>query len=625
MGSVYKVQNIASGHTYALKFLHKQQTKDATWRRFDIEAKTANKLDHPNLIKVHETGLLADGQPFFIMDLVEGESLSEILRKRGRLPLEKAIKIFVQVGFALSYAHSSGVIHRDIKPSNIMIQEPGTDTTLGSIVKVVDFGIAKLTGQDEFNQQTLTMTGEIFGSPLYMSPEQCMGNTVDQRSDLYSLGCVIYEALTGAPPLVGDTALSTMMKHQSENALSLKEASMGIEFPERIEQIVAHLLAKDVNDRYQSAQLVTADLVSFDCGQINIVSDSPAYSRTRLEESNSWNNWLVAFGALSLLLAGIAIGYFIPRPESAKPAQSPQPLSPFPESKKPTKAENRFQILAQTPGYFSTLGPGKGERVFHFPKFAIGKLKFSDAVEKMAVDVKASGPNFAGIEFFPSPDFRDCPALFKKFRDDDIASLDLSVPRTIDAFPEVHSVDNIIPYILGYKKCRSLSLDDAKISPEAFHKLDDMPAFHELWVARTQLTGDALAKAKTLPNLKLLCLESMKNVKPAVRKIEEAGNIERLILRNCQIDIDDVRRIAKCKSLTVLDLQSNPGVTDECIGLLPVSIVDLYVVDCPITAKSIAAFKHLKNLRYLEITLSSWDQSMIRELRAALPYTRISS
>ncbi len=130
-----------------------------------------------------------------------------------------------------------------------------------AIVKVVDFGIAKLTGQDEFTQQTLTKTGEIFGSPLYMSPEQCTGIAVDHRSDLYSLGCVIYEALTGAPPLVGESALSTMMKHQSEEALSLKEGSLGIEFPQQIEQIVSRLLAKDIQQRYQSAQYFTADLV----------------------------------------------------------------------------------------------------------------------------------------------------------------------------------------------------------------------------------------------------------------------------------------------------------------------------------------------------------------------------
>lgn len=317
MGSVYKVVHIESNLEYAIKFLNKQQTNDAAIRRFEIEARAANKLDHPNLIKVHESGLLPDGQPFFVMDLVEGESLADLLRRHGRLSVDKATKIFIQVGFALSYAHSNGVIHRDVKPSNIMVQSLDSDTMLGTVVKVVDFGIAKLTGQDEFSQQTLTRTGEIFGSPLYMSPEQCMGSGVDHRSDLYSLGCVFYEALTGAPPLVGDTALSTMLKHQGEKALSLKEASMGIEFPEQLEHIVARLLAKDVEDRYQSAQLLTTDLVSFDCGQASKISPPQAKTQfiPRPQQSTSISIEIKALGILVIFLCGLPIGYSFLEPK----------------------------------------------------------------------------------------------------------------------------------------------------------------------------------------------------------------------------------------------------------------------------------------------------------------------
>ena len=175
MGSVYRIEHLLLQRPYALKVLNKQQTSEAAWRRFEIEARAANKLDHPNLVRVHDYGLLPDGQPYFIMDLIEGESLSDILKASGRLPLDRALKIFIQVGFALSYAHANGVIHRDIKPSNIMVATTSTEDARSVLVKVVDFGIAKLTGKDEFNQQTLTKTGEIFGSPLYMSPEQCLG------------------------------------------------------------------------------------------------------------------------------------------------------------------------------------------------------------------------------------------------------------------------------------------------------------------------------------------------------------------------------------------------------------------------------------------------------------------
>ncbi len=187
------------------------------------------------------------------MDFVDGTTVADEVQRLGRLPVKRCLRIFIQVAFAIAYAHENGVIHRDLKSSNIMVVKGEGDEEL---VKIVDFGIAKLTGADEFNQQTLTKTGEIFGSPLFMSPEQCMGLSVDLRSDLYSLGCMLYEALTGAPPFIGESALATMMKHQSEPPLSLKEASMGIDFPKELERIVAKLLEKDPNNRYQNASLL---------------------------------------------------------------------------------------------------------------------------------------------------------------------------------------------------------------------------------------------------------------------------------------------------------------------------------------------------------------------------------
>ncbi len=248
------------------------------------------------------------------MDLVDGETLADVLKRRGRLPLEQVLRIFIQVGFAISYAHDNGVIHRDIKPSNIMLEKKIAKGTGEASVKLVDFGIAKLTGQDEFNQQTLTKTGEIFGSPLYMSAEQCMGTGVDMRSDLYSLGCVIYEALTGAPPIVGENALSTMIKHQSDQPISLKEASLGIEFPDQIEAIVAKLLRKDPASRYQSANLLTEDLVYFSKLLAEGEStQSLRWTTTANSASDAkavWRDPAVILIAILIFAAGFASGYF---------------------------------------------------------------------------------------------------------------------------------------------------------------------------------------------------------------------------------------------------------------------------------------------------------------------------
>ncbi|MCC7527216.1 MAG: protein kinase [Candidatus Melainabacteria bacterium] len=309
MGSVYRVEHLLMERQFALKCLNKFQSADGNWRRFQNEAKAAHLLDHANLLKVYEFGLLPGGQPFFLMELVEGVTLADEIKRLGQLPVERAVKIFIQVAFAISYAHESHVVHRDIKPSNIMVSRKSDDT---ETVKVVDFGIAKLTGVDEFNQQTLTKTGEIFGSPLYMSPEQCTGIAVDHRSDLYSLGCVLYETLTGAPPFIGESALSTMMQHQGEKPLSLKEASLGTHYPYILEEIVCKLLEKDPNNRYQTAKALAKDLIQLE-RRLNEESQNslPAFDQTqslkRVECKRPERELMLTVPVMCMLLAGLAV------------------------------------------------------------------------------------------------------------------------------------------------------------------------------------------------------------------------------------------------------------------------------------------------------------------------------
>lgn len=255
MGTVYLVEQVFLKKEFALKTLERHQISDVSVRRFQLEAKAASLLNHPNLVQVHDFGLLENGQPFLVMDFVQGVSLAEHLRQNGPLTVDQAAQVFTQACFGLMYAHDSGVIHRDIKPSNIMLVQDAPLGTEGS-VRIVDFGIAKFTSTDDGEIQALTRTGEIFGSPLYMSPEQCMGGKIDHRCDIYALGCVLYEALTGAPPHMGSSVLATMLLHQSEKALPLKEASLGRHFPEHLESIVGKMLQKSPAERYKNLGMV---------------------------------------------------------------------------------------------------------------------------------------------------------------------------------------------------------------------------------------------------------------------------------------------------------------------------------------------------------------------------------
>ena len=194
------------------------------------------------------------------MEELHGESLEALLSRSGHLSADQAIDIFVQCCEGLESAHQQEVLHRDLKPSNIMLIEGIAPT---EDVKLMDFGIARLLAEEGDDQRTsgyITKTREVFGSPMYMSPEQCIGRKLDARSDIYSLGCVMYETLTGKPPFVGKNVLETAYKHMNESPKSIYTDSPGDRIFGRLEAVILKCLAKDIGDRYQSASQVKSDL-----------------------------------------------------------------------------------------------------------------------------------------------------------------------------------------------------------------------------------------------------------------------------------------------------------------------------------------------------------------------------
>ncbi|CAN5498296.1 hypothetical protein BH11CYA1_BH11CYA1_24180 [soil metagenome] len=257
MGFVYKVRHRILQKVYALKTLNHEQVNETAWRRLQLEAQAIARMSHPNIIGIHNLGLHNGVLPFYVMDLLEGENLADVLVRRGALSLEEALPIFIGVASGLGYAHKKGIIHRDIKPGNIFLLNE--KDSAGSNVKLVDFGIAKFSGA-ESEVQNLTTAGEVFGSPYYMSPEHCDGKRIDARSDIYSLGCTFFEILTGLPPFRGANPIQTMMMHQSQHAPSLTKVTGGKTFPDGVEELVATMLEKAPMDRYQSLEEVVAEL-----------------------------------------------------------------------------------------------------------------------------------------------------------------------------------------------------------------------------------------------------------------------------------------------------------------------------------------------------------------------------
>ncbi len=252
MGVIYKAKQLLLDKTVAIKMLHSHMGSDQSLARFQKEAKAASTLEHPGIIRVHDFGISEHGQAFMVMDFVEGKPLSRLIEEQGQLEPKLACQIFVQVLEAVEHAHSKGVLHRDLKPSNIMISH-NSDGSLQA--KLVDFGIAKI--QD---QVSLTQTGDVIGSPPYMSPEQCRGHNIDHRSDIYSLGCVMYETLTGQPPHTGESLVEIIFKQLNEKSVPITKARPDLKFPAALTQIIHTTLEKDPKDRYQAVAGIRTDL-----------------------------------------------------------------------------------------------------------------------------------------------------------------------------------------------------------------------------------------------------------------------------------------------------------------------------------------------------------------------------
>jgi len=249
-GVVYHAVHTLIEKDVAIKLLKSDFLKDEVNRkRFRQEAQAVSRLNHPNVIGVHDYGMTPEGHHYLVMDFVNGDILESILDEEGFLSLDQALPLFIQVAAGLAHAHDHGIIHRDLKPGNVMIVPSGKQM----VAKLLDFGVAKVVPKAGSQVEQLTLTGEIFGTSLYLSPEQCMGKPLDARSDIYALGCVMYEILTGLPPHIGENMLATLQKHISEQAVPINVAREQLGIPPQVDAIVLKALSKDPAQRFQTA------------------------------------------------------------------------------------------------------------------------------------------------------------------------------------------------------------------------------------------------------------------------------------------------------------------------------------------------------------------------------------
>ncbi|MDQ1480599.1 MAG: eukaryotic-like serine/threonine-protein kinase [Actinomycetota bacterium] len=307
MAEVYLARDQSLNRPVALKALFPEFAREPSFvERFRREAQAAANLNHPNIVSIYDWGQ-ESGTYFIVMEYVEGRSLRELIHSEGPLEAGQAADIAAEIASALAFAHRSGVVHRDVKPGNVLLTESGT-------VKVTDFGIARAGTSDG-----LTQTGSVMGTATYFSPEQAQGLAVDGRSDVYSVGVVLYEMVCGVPPFTAESPVSVAYKHVREEAIAPSLRNPDV--PPALEQIILSALAKDPEHRYQSADDLRADILRFRRGRPLVAAPITAIV-TDLPTTTVTNAGVGAYAAATVANPRIPVE---PPPYGRKPRGSGRP------------------------------------------------------------------------------------------------------------------------------------------------------------------------------------------------------------------------------------------------------------------------------------------------------------
>lgn len=541
MGTVYRCRDLVLGRVVALKFLHPHLVMTNKWlMRFQQEAKAIGRLEHPNIIKINHFASDEDC-PFLVMDYIKGEPLSDLLTKNGAMDSTRALKILSQVADALAHAHKNNVIHRDLKPSNIVLLD-GTDDT----VKILDFGIAKI--EETTTTPHLTQTGEIFGSPAYMSPEQCIGRNVDARSDQYSLGCVLYECLTGSPPFVSTSAVELMMHHISDAPQSLKESSLGKHFSKDLEKLLQRLLAKEPSQRFESMEAVHSAFANVLAGRSLGASTRPSIEN-KLKPIKPVNRigLVVGIGISAILVTAAAalIYQFAPLVLDHERAVQNHPVDSFAATTPP-------------PTIGDIANRDFAKELYLYKRTHPNELTSFGPPQTMDIDDRAMKLLASNLPDLKRLDLKDCQNIT------DAGFKVLSkLPLRFLYFANSEPSDKTVEEIAKIKTIWCLEIPGStSFSDEGVRFISKMPDLSILNIGNnTNLSEKSLtylSRMKTLRSIDLTMVP-VKNV-----AILTNPNLFQINANGTLIDDENVIRLSKVKTLTTLCL-SNTRITDACV------------------------------------------------------------
>lgn len=621
MAMVFQIERLFFKDTCAMK-LGRHTLSQVSGQRFRNEAIAACSLEHPNLLRIYDFGIVKEQYPYFVMDFVDGETLHDYLERNGTLSLRLAMEIFGQVCDGMAHAHRKGIVHRDLKPGNIMlIERPDAPP----IVKVLDFGLAKLL--EDASDQSLTRPGEVFGSPLYMSPEQCGGTDVDHRSDIYSFGCMLFQALTGRVPFQGNSSVQTLMQHREKTPPRLRKASGGTKFPDELEALVAQLLSKNPNDRPSKFEDVHA-LLKQACHQsapLAVTGITPAESSSatplRLKTKLLWVAGLSSFVIVGTALCLLAMEFAIPTREGTVSPQCARFGSPF---------KFRDDEVSQQPykvHYFSKIveNDGTKEKQFIFPPgMFLGRLYIIEPEFKRPTGWRAENsvttPYGKPLGLQVLGDTVNDTRLLRSFRKSDLEEV-----LFLKAFVSNACIDDIA----HLSDLRGLEFEITELTDAALPRIETLfPKLERLTlVGSPSLTADAIANMKIIHRLVNLKISGVTNGGIVVRKLiteaQRSHNSRIYFLAATDLGLidDDLANIENLPELITLQIRKNPTLTDKALQHLVKckKLRNLDLRDMNVTPQSAKILKGIKSLKHLELNPHGWTKEQRRAFIHSLP------
>ncbi|MBU6455472.1 MAG: serine/threonine protein kinase [Cyanobacteria bacterium REEB67] len=636
MAVVYHAHHQQLDKDIALKtFKSKEYTAEA-WRLFEKEVKTLARLNDKHIVHIYDFGFTEDKIPFFTMEFLQGQTLAQKLEGEVLVDLKVFLPCFIQVCSGLEAAHRKNILHRDIKPANIFLQNASGDNkkdiSQKQIVKILDFGIAALT-LDEANTQETTGNGACYGSPLYMSPEQASGQELTAAADIYSLGCSLYQVLSGAPPLRGDSILATLLKHQHEVPRPLTSGD-GSTFPNRLVALVAKMLEKDPGKRPQTAAEVAAEL------QAILALNLPTTHRrvpgtisgaTSKEESGQTSSGLFHNGvseffsrrniAVGAVLSAIAIGltsWNIFRTTAHEQEETRQVRAIFSRSPLSNEIQNTIPHQEKTLTVTSYLQHDKatarpGFKHFHFPTMAgLGTIDYAQGEksisEPMSGDVYV--PISAKLCLSAKRRLAEHPELFDGFEANDLESIRLHDLAAVEVMSDLNWKDTHFHHIARLTGLKELEFIDAGPTAAVCNDLNKLTQLEKLCMFGQRSDVSWLTRLVRLQKLKVLRVSEASNIVPFLKQLAPSKNLIYLGIQHSNATMQDLKLVSEIKSLQRLCVNENPKITDEAIPILAQlpELRDLEAASTGLTASVIFKLPLLKKLQGISVSAGLLDR-----------------